>query len=138
MEYLDQEAKEKEEGISSSTSDYGVDALTRAFGKTDHRGYVKVFGKSGVGVGHQKAFGKVPRHPPSSVDIEEVRASLARDFEISQARVVQELNEKWEERWKAQEQMIQSLVATLSAQNPSLMSQIPPQPPVAEVIRFIQ
>ena len=46
---------------STSSSQYGEDVLTRAIGKKDHRGWVKALGKSGVGVGAQKAFGKAPK-----------------------------------------------------------------------------
>ncbi|XP_021747746.1 uncharacterized protein LOC110713605 isoform X2 [Chenopodium quinoa] len=57
-ENLQKQAKESEEG-ECKQSERGVDALTLAFGKKDHRGFVKGLGGCGIGVGYRKAFGPV-------------------------------------------------------------------------------
>ena len=56
MEHLEREAKEKEEGATSSTG-RDIDVLSQAIGKKDYYGYVKGLGRSGVGVGHRVAYG---------------------------------------------------------------------------------
>ena len=63
---MEKEAKEIEEGITP-TNNRSVDALTKALGKKDHRGFVKTLGKSEVGTGHQLNFGKVDRKAKRSI-----------------------------------------------------------------------
>ena len=92
MEYIE---KEKEVGGTPSGAE---DALTKALGKRDHRGYVKGFGRFGVGVGQEKAFGKSARLPrrstPGYAEVESLKASLTEEFEEKHARMTREFEER--------------------------------------------
>lgn len=95
MEHLEKEAKDKEEG-KDPEREHGVDALTKALGKKDHRGFVKGLGRCGVGVGHTQAFGKADKRGSKSgcsvEDLEELKAKLTEEFEAKvQERVAAEV-----------------------------------------------
>ncbi|XP_021718460.1 uncharacterized protein LOC110686153 isoform X2 [Chenopodium quinoa] len=84
-ENLQKQAKESEEG-ECKQSERGVDALTLAFGKKDHRGFVKGLGGCGIGVGYRKAFGPVKgknmsKSGCSLQELDEFKENLTREFE---------------------------------------------------------
>ena len=85
-----------------SSSDLGMDALSKALGKKDHRGHVKALGRCGVGVSHTQVFGKEYRKPRRSSqggcsfeELESMKASLTQEFE---ARLEEKVEEKMKER----------------------------------------
>lgn len=96
--------------------------MTIALGKKDHRGYVKVLGRSGVGVGIRKAFGKMPRRRDASIENKELKAEL-QALREQQAQMQAQIQAQMQEQIQAQ---IQAHMQTLYG-NPS-SSQVPNMP----------
>lgn len=69
----------------ASTSGYGEDVLTKALGKKDHRGFVKVLGRSGAGLGLKKVFGKPRRESWQT----QMQATFAQSQAESQAQIAE-------------------------------------------------
>lgn len=108
MEELEKGAKEKERGTAGTPDERGVDALTKALGKKDHRGYVKALGRSGVGVGQLKAFGKLDRKREKEKEREEFEKRIEEKVEERlQERLASEVKERVAEE-------VQAYLASLS------------------------
>lgn len=113
MEHLEKGSKEKEDGGDSSEIDN--DALTKALGKKDYNGYVKGIGRSGVGVGRRKAFGKVSRKgsEPRDEEIQALKTTIAK-LEANQSQFVAQL--------EAQRSEFKAYIASLSEVNKEVVS----------------
>ena len=113
MEHLEKESKQKEDG--GATSEIDNDALTKALGKKDYDGYVKGIGRSGVGVGRRKAFGKVSRKgsEPRDEETQALKATIA-ELKANQSQFVAQL--------EAQRSEFKAYVASLSEINKEVVS----------------
>lgn len=108
MERLEKEAKEIEDGVVISLEP-DKDALSKALGKQDNYDYVKGISRFGVGVGHGKVFGKLPRKGIISnrdEEIEELKATIKR----MESRFETTLQQKVAEE-------VKSYIASLSSLN---------------------
>lgn len=119
---MDKEAKEKEEGIETSV-EQGMDALSKAMGKKDHRGHVKALGRCGVGVKLRRAFGKEngKRHRTSESsyskeDLEDMKRSMNQEFEAR----LQEQQEKFQQQLQA---YLSSITQAMGTRKSPLMLQ---------------
>lgn len=133
MEYLDKEAKEQQEG-KTTTHEPGVDALTKALEKKDNRGHVKGLGKSGVSVCHGKVFEKVSRKGTKSgcsdVDLESVKAAVTEELE-------KKFNDRLQEQVALQVQSYLTSMSTMKKQSDVLQQSISDQNPPSLNVMFI-
>lgn len=119
MENLQKMSSIGEDG-KDSNEESGIDALTKALGKKDKRGHVKVLGRCGVGVSHTKVFGKPNRKRTSGCtldELEDMKAALNKDFE---ARLDEKVEEKFQETLNQRVAMeVQAYLSSLTSENTS-------------------
>ena len=146
MEHLEKESKEKEDGATTSETDN--DALTKALGKKDYNGYVKGIGRSGVGVGRRKAFGKVVRKwgEPRDEEIQALKTTIAQleanqshfvaqlEAQRSQFEAQQSLLEAQRSQFEAQQSKFDAYIASLSAGKMEVVSKPHQEKSTMEVI----
>lgn len=119
MEYLDKEDKDLKEG-RTTTNEPGVDALTMAMDKKDHRGHVKGLGKFGVSVCQGKVFGRVNQKGKK-------KGCSFEELESFKMAITQEVEKKFND--KLQEEValqVQSYLASMS--NTKQQSEVVQQP----------
>lgn len=144
MEYV---AKGKDDGSTPSTStQHGEDALTLALGKKDHRGYVKVASRYGVGVGLKRAFGKGPRQRKDSTEAQmaQMQANMQAQMEQMQAQMQAQVQAQVQALVQAQVQahMAQMQAQMASSQLPTMANLPiqegpPPLPPLDQNVCFV-
>lgn len=118
-------ARQEESDSQAGEDERGIDALTIALGKKDHRGHVKGLGRCGVGISHSQAFGKQHRKTKktnqggcSMDELEAMKASLTQEFE---AKLEEKLQERLSQRVAEEVQAyLNSLQVTQMSPNPTL------------------